>query len=228
MRTIIIGDIHGCSEQLEKLLALVQPDPSKDRIIFLGDLFDRGPDSWGVLQIIKKLADKFSERFVLLRGNHEDYLLQPSLSFTQRLVWERVGRSATVRSFKQHKEKMEESAPWIQEHSVLFYKGEGFNCVHAGLLVDPPEANDTYTLLHDHGIVLQNQYAGPLTITGHIALPSPAYFAGDGETVTELPQKIWQPLPLNGIICIDAGCGKGGTLIGMVIEDGRYMLCAAE
>ena len=224
MKTFIIGDIHGCSTPLLELLTILEPDPEHDRIILLGDLFDRGPDSWGVLQIVKHMEEDFGERFVLLRGNHEDYLLAPSLTLPERRVWERVGRGTTVRSFKEHKEKMEDSASWIREHSVMYYKGEGFNCVHAGLMVDPPEANDTYTLLHDHEIVLRNQYAGPLTITGHIALLNPVYFAGDGETAEELPFNRWQNLPTNGIICIDAGCGKGGTLVGMVIEDGRYIL----
>ena len=227
-RTLIIGDIHGCSAPLLELLKELGPDPESDRIILLGDLFDRGPDSWGVLQTVKHLAEDFGERFTLLRGNHEDYLLSEHLSFFQRRIWERVGRGTTVRSFKEHGERMEDSAPWIEAHSVLYYKGEGFSCVHAGLKADPPEANDIYTLLHDHEIVLENRYAGPLAVTGHIALAEPAYFAGDGETVFVLPLDEWQDLPADGIICIDAGCGKGGMLVGMEIENGRYILHAVE
>ena len=55
MRTLIISDIHGCSRPLEKLLAVLAPDPAQDRLILLGDLFDRGPDSWEVLQRVKEL-----------------------------------------------------------------------------------------------------------------------------------------------------------------------------
>ena len=228
MKTFIIGDIHGCSAPLLELLNVLEPDPDRDRIILLGDLFDRGPDSWGVFQIVKHLEEDFGERFVLLRGNHEDYLLTQNLSLPLRMVWERVGRGTTIRSFREHREKMEDSAPWIREHSVLYYREEDFSCVHAGLLVYPPEANDTATLLHDHDIVLENRYAGPLVITGHIALMAPAYFAGDEKTVEELPLNRWRDLPSNGIICIDAGCGKGGMLTGMVIEDGRYILHGAD
>ena len=72
MRTIIIGDIHGCSGALRLLLAKIMPDEKADRLILLGDLFDRGPDSWGVFQVVRELADKFGDRFVLLRGNHDD------------------------------------------------------------------------------------------------------------------------------------------------------------
>ena len=66
MRTIIIGDIHGCSGALDVLLAHIDPVPGKDRLVFLGDLFDRGPDSFGVLKKIKQLAENFGEDFILL------------------------------------------------------------------------------------------------------------------------------------------------------------------
>ena len=223
MRTIIIGDIHGCSQPLQALLERVQPAEG-DRLIFLGDLFDRGPDSWGVLQIVKQLEAKFGENFVLLRGNHEDYLLQPKLSLMQRMVWDRVGRQATVNSFKQHRERMEDSAPWLGAHCQMYYKGERFQCVHAGLRVDPLEANDVTTLIHDHTIVLNNAYAGPLTITGHIALTEPTWFAGDGKTTAKLPYAEEMTLPERGVLCIDTGCGKGGSLTGLVLEGTSYRL----
>ena len=254
MKTVIISDVHGCSGALRTLLAKIFPDPKEDRLIMLGDLFDRGPDSWGVFQMVKELADAYGDRFVLLRGNHEDYLMQPKLTFQQRLVWERVGRGATARSFKQHGEKMEDTLPWLKDHVVFYYRGESsepsgsadsraadgagegagagqaggggrtFQCVHAGLMIDPIEANDYYTMIHDHYVVEKNRYRGPLTIVGHIALEKPAWFAGDGKTVVKLEEEVWYDLPEKGIICIDAGCGKGGRLVGMVIEGGKYML----
>ena len=227
MRTIIIGDIHGCSGALRLLLAKITPDEKEDRLILLGDLFDRGPDSWGVFQMVRELADKFGDRFVLLRGNHEDYLLTPKLSVSMRFVWERVGRGATVKSFKAHGEKMESSAGWIGEHVVPFFRGEGFQCVHAGLKIDPIEINDHYTMIHDHGVAMENRYAGPLTIVGHIALEKPTWFPGLEQPVKQIPEGIRQELPQRGVICIDTGCGKGGRLTGMVIEDGKYILQSA-
>lgn len=221
---IIISDIHGCNAALQSLLTTLNPSPDTDSIILLGDLFDRGPEAWEVFQTVKQLQRSFWERFVMLRGNHEDYLLQSKLPLAMERVWNRVGKQATVKSFKQHKEKMEDTAPWIARHSVLYYKGTGFQCVHAGIKVDPPEVNDTYTLLHDHEIVFQNRYNGPLTITGHIALEKPAYFAGDGKMTKILPYGEKMMLPEKGIICIDTGCGKGGKLTAMVIEDGYFTL----
>ena len=227
MRTIIIGDIHGCSGALRLLLAKIMPDEKADRLILLGDLFDRGPDSWGVFQMVRELADKFGDSFVLLRGNHDDYLLTPKLSISMRLVWERVGRGTTVKSFKAHGEKMEDTAVWIGEHVVPFYRGEGFQCVHAGLKVDPIEMNDYYTMIHDHGVAMENRYAGPLTIVGHIALEKVTWFPGLEQPIKQIPEGTWQELPQRGVICIDTGCGKGGRLTGMVIEDGKYILQSA-
>ena len=226
MKTFIIGDIHGCAKELQALLERLRPDAAQDWLILLGDLYDRGPDSWEVLQIVQALATAYGDRFVLLRGNHEDYLLQAKLTLMQRLVWERVGRQATVNSFKRHQARMEDSAAWLKANCRMFYKAEGFQCVHAGLLVDPIEMNDSQTLLHDHDVVLRNHYAGPLTITGHIALAEPAWFAGDGKTLEKLPYGQWRALPEKGVLCIDTGCGKGGKLTGMTIEDRRYLLTA--
>ena len=227
MRTIIIGDIHGCDKILHALLDKVQPGED-DKLVLLGDLFDRGPESWEVFQTVKTLAANFGQRFVLLRGNHEDYLFQPKLSLLQRFVWERVGRGTTVSSFKAHGEQMEDAAPWLQEHSQMFYREDGIQCVHAGLMVDPIEVNDTQTMLHDHEIVLRNCYTGPLTVVGHIALDVPTYFAGDKKTTEKLPYGEWRSLPEKGIICIDTGCGKGGKLTGMIIEGTKYKLESAQ
>ena len=223
MRTIIIGDIHGCNKELCALLDKVHPE-KEDQVILLGDLFDRGPESWEVFHTVKSLQRTYGDQFVLLRGNHEDYLLKEKLTLKERMIWDKVGKGATVASFKSHGEKMEEAAPWIREHCRMYYKGDGFQCVHAGLLVDPIEANDTETMIHDHGIALRNCYKGPLTIVGHIALENPTWFAGDEKTAEILPYGEWRELPEKGTICIDTGCGKGGKLTALVKIQNKYNL----
>ena len=224
MRTIIIGDIHGCSIALDVLLAQVNPVPGKDRLVFLGDLFDRGPDSFGVLKRIKRLAENFVKDFILLLGNHEDYLLKPKLTKTQRMIWERVGRQATVSSFENAGVHMEDAIPWLKDHVRLYWKGDGFQCVHAGLMIDPPEVNDLETMVHSHEIVPMNRYNGPLMITGHIALDKVTWFAGDEETTKEYEDGVSYDLPATGVICIDTGCGKGGRLTAMMIDENKFML----
>ena len=223
MRTIIIADVHGCDKDLRSLLDKVRPT-AEDTVVMLGDLFDRGPDSYEVFQTVQELAAGLGERFVLLRGNHEDYLLTPKLTLVQRMVWERVGRSETVKSFRANGAKMEDAIPWLEERCQLFWRGEGIQCVHAGLMVDPIEINDRQTMIHDHEIALRNRYFGPLTVVGHIALEEPTWFAGDRKTKQKLSYGEWHPLPERGTICIDTGCGKGGKLTAMVVEDGEFVL----
>lgn len=227
MRTIIFGDIHGCSSALDDLLTQIKPVAGRDRLVFLGDLFDRGPDSFGVLQRVMNLADNFTNDFILLLGNHEDYLMQPQLTRMQRMIWERVGRQATVTSFEKSGAHMEDSIPWLKEHVRPYWKTDNFQCVHAGLMIDPPEVNDLETLVHSHEIVLKNRYTGLLTITGHIALEKATWFTGDGETTEELNEGVSLPLPERGVICIDTGCGKGGRLSAMLIDEKNYTLLSA-
>ncbi len=223
MRTILIGDVHGCDNALQALLDKVGAG-SRDTLVLLGDLFDRGPDSWEVFQTVRTLEEDFGERFALLRGNHEDYLLAEKLTLAQKHVWNRVGRRATVRSFRAHRARMEDAIPWLEAHCSLWWKGENLQAVHAGIQTTPVEENDSHTLMHDHEIVLKNVYAGPLTVTGHIALDYPMYFPGDGRKRQPVQPGEWHPTPENGVICIDTGCGKGGRLTAMIAEEGRFRL----
>lgn len=223
MRTIIIGDIHGCNQKLSPLLDKVKPE-MEDRLILLGDLFDRGSESWEVFQTVQKLNESLGERLVLLKGNHEDYLMTENLTFSQKLMWDRVGRRATIKSFKQHGAQMEDTRPFLQAKCQLFWRGENVQAVHAGIKVNPIEDNDLYTLVHDHDVVLQNHYSGPLTVVGHIAIDFPMWFKGDGETRELLPPGEWLTLPKQGVICIDTGCGKSGRLTAMIVEDERFRL----
>ncbi len=218
MSTIIIGDIHGCARALSRMLEKLDPSPRRDRLIFLGDLFDRGSESWEVWREVRSLADIFGDKFTLLRGNHEDYLLSEKLTFSQKRMWDRVGRQATIRSFKAHGHQMEETIPWLKEKCRDFYRDEVIQCVHAGLKTEPIEVNDTQTLFHDHDITEQNRYAGRLTVTGHISLSAPTWFLGDGKTAEKLPVREERSLPEKGIICIDTGCGKGGRLTAMSVD----------
>ena len=72
MRTLAIGDIHGCNTALAQLLLQVQPT-SKDQIIFVGDYIDRGPGSRQVIESLLELRRTRSP--VFLRGNHEVMIL---------------------------------------------------------------------------------------------------------------------------------------------------------
>ena len=70
MRRIFIGDIQGCRDELEELLAAVAFDPAADELQPVGDFVNRGPDSLGTLRLLRSLG----ARGVL--GNHDLHLLQ--------------------------------------------------------------------------------------------------------------------------------------------------------
>ncbi|MDB6095046.1 MAG: metallophosphoesterase [Verrucomicrobia bacterium] len=67
-RLIAIGDIHGCHREFEDLLEKLSPEKS-DRLVLLGDLVNRGPDSAKVISLAREYAS------VSLLGNHELRLL---------------------------------------------------------------------------------------------------------------------------------------------------------
>ena len=52
-RTIIVGDVHGCRRELEQLLDKVA-FATGDRLVFVGDLVARGPDSLRVLDVVRR------------------------------------------------------------------------------------------------------------------------------------------------------------------------------
>ena len=65
MRTLLVGDIHGCYEELQELLVAARIQAS-DRIISVGDLADRGPESPQVLEFFLERPNS-----QVIMGNHE-------------------------------------------------------------------------------------------------------------------------------------------------------------
>ena len=72
-KTFIIGDVHGCLEELLDLMQLLDPSVN-DQIFFIGDLIDRGPDSVGVVRQVLEWSKQKKVRLII--GNHEEKFLR--------------------------------------------------------------------------------------------------------------------------------------------------------
>jgi bis(5'-nucleosyl)-tetraphosphatase (symmetrical) len=122
MATYVIGDIQGCFEALEKLLDRIGFDARRDRLWFVGDLVNRGPDSLATLRFVKSLG----EGAVTVLGNHDLHLLTVAAGFAH------LHRGDTVSDILQAPDR-EELLAWLRGCKLMHVE-EGWAMVHAGLL----------------------------------------------------------------------------------------------
>jgi serine/threonine protein phosphatase 1 len=138
-RTFVVGDIHGCVDELDWLLEAIAPT-SSDTMIFLGDYVDRGPASGAVIERLLRLRRGLLD-CVFLRGNHEDmflaYMGQHGLHGDAFLY---NGGEATLRSYGVERRTPQDVARALPPEHLEFllslklqHLQGGFLCVHAGL-----------------------------------------------------------------------------------------------
>lgn len=84
-RDLIVGDVHGQGPLLDRLLQHAQFDPKRDRVIALGDLVDRGPDS---AALIHRTTQK---GWYSLMGNHEALMITAAEDWDVDRIWRRNG-----------------------------------------------------------------------------------------------------------------------------------------
>jgi serine/threonine protein phosphatase 1 len=136
-RLFVIGDSHGCLNELEKLLTLTdQYIKSDDEYVFLGDYIDRGPNSKGVVDLLIERGKSHPIKHTFLRGNHEEMLLDKSE------YWGRNGGWATLDSYGREPYENKDWTTLIpKDHwefynsTEIYYKVGRTFCVHAG--IDP-------------------------------------------------------------------------------------------
>jgi len=134
----VISDIHGCSMPLAKLLNKIKPLAKSDKVIFIGDYIDRGPDSKGVIDILLQLRTEHS-RVITLMGNHEWMLLNALRGMGEKEFLS-IGGDATLKSYGIPTESITNLASLIpQSHLDFFFEllpywqDENYIYVHAGL-----------------------------------------------------------------------------------------------
>ncbi|HET9530793.1 MAG TPA: metallophosphoesterase family protein [Blastocatellia bacterium] len=175
MATYVIGDIHGRLNLLDQLISNVPWDVKSDKIVFLGDLIDRGPDAPGVVDRVISLVGE-NPAIVVLRGNHEQMLLD-CLDYRdiQWLIPENGGL-ATLSSYGIDIDEIDDVTDIIipEEHiqfmrTLPFYhEDEQAIYVHAGLVPDEhPSETDPDVLMWTRDIDFFKGYDGKLCFFGH-------------------------------------------------------------
>ena len=134
----VIGDIHGCSMALAKLLKKIKPLAKGDKVIFIGDYIDRGPDSKGVIEIILQLRAEHA-RVLALMGNHE-WMLLNALRGIGKKEFLSIGGDATLKSYGIPTGSINNLAALIPRSHLDFFlellpywQDENYIYVHAGL-----------------------------------------------------------------------------------------------
>jgi hypothetical protein len=69
-RLIIVGDVHGCQDEVERLMRRCDYDSKADQLIYVGDLIGKGPRGADAVRYARR------EQALVIRGNHEDFLLK--------------------------------------------------------------------------------------------------------------------------------------------------------
>lgn len=218
-RVYAIGDVHGCLDQLNRLLDRIAGDlhkrASKAHLIFLGDLIDRGPDSAGVVN--RLLSGSLpGDRQTFLSGNHEEVLLDcydgnletcgPWLQFGGLQTLESYGLSRTeiFERAGQLSEALREVIPadhisFVRSFSNYLEIGD-YLFVHAGIrpnvALDQQSASDLRWIRNDFLDSAVDH--GRVVVHGHSIVP-------------EIDVR-------HNRISVDTGCYRTGQLSALVLE----------
>jgi len=203
VRTIIVGDVHGCRRELEQLLDRVRFS-SGDRLVFVGDLIARGPDTPGVLDIARRTGA------IIVRGNHEQKILD----------WREDDEVVLGRTHLEVARAMRDVDWTLLETSPLWIDlpEHGARVVHAGVLpgVDI-EDQDEHTLLHIRTVGVRGSKKSSAKAQG---IPWATLYRGP-------PQIVFGHNAVAGLQLepwatgLDTACVYGGRLSAMVLREGE-------
>jgi serine/threonine protein phosphatase 1 len=206
MRTLAIGDIHGCALAFRAILDAVALEPD-DRVITLGDYVDRGSDSRGVLDRLVRLQREC--RLVALLGNHDDMLLQASRGIHPSIYLE-MGGLSTLASYGG---SGPEDIALIPDDHIVFLERcvDSFEIdthifVHASYVPHLPMSEQPALALRWESLrddIPAPHHSGKVVIAGHTS------------------QRNGEILDLGHIKCIDTCCYGGGWLTALDVCSGQ-------
>ena len=208
MRTLAIGDIHGCHVALTTLLEQIALRPS-DRIIFLGDYIDRGPASREVVESLLQLSGKCTP--VFLRGNHEVMILDAREDALKTNLWQSYGGFEALISYganyNQNWATIIPDSHWaFFERTMRYVETEGHIFIHACLDAEAEMDEQPDWLLYWESVDrLKPHKSGKRIVCGHS------------------PQRSGQILDLGFALCIDTGAVNGGWLTCLDVGTGEWL-----
>lgn len=206
-RTIAIGDVHGCADEFEELLLALDIKPG-DRVIQLGDLVNRGPDSCRVI----KLAREYNVEAIL--GNHELRLLEAL----------RTGKSGLLKDYDLPTMKALSRKDWAYLEELPKYRFDAdLNTifVHGGFLPSKPwqtQSAETITsiqVISSKGKAAKRSDAPDAPFWADTWCGEPFVVYGHTPRPNTYERK--------GSIGIDTGCVYGGHLTAYIVEDGSMV-----
>ncbi len=179
-RIYAIGDIHGCATQMEALIARLDIDARHDRLIFIGDYIDRGPDPREVVDRILDLREKL-DHVICLLGNHEQMFLNFYLEHRDLELFLGNGGSSTLLSYGFQRSRRDPSFQVPDRHlqfyqSLLpYYETADHIFVHAGLRpgVPLPEQDMDDLIWSRFEFILSPHDFGKRVIFGHTPFSVP-------------------------------------------------------
>lgn len=122
MATYAIGDLQGCADELQALLAQVAFRAGPDRLWFVGDLVNRGPKSLEALRFVRSLG----ESAVVVLGNHDFHLLCLAEGFANKRPDDTLDEVLAAPDAAQ-------LLDWLRRRPLMHVEA-GYAMVHAGLL----------------------------------------------------------------------------------------------
>lgn len=206
-RTIVVGDIHGCYDELTELLDKAGLE-KKDRVISVGDLITKGPKNREVLELF--MTDK---RFSAVMGNHDLALRRRWNGEHQKL------KSAQKKAHKELKGDKEKYVGFL--NALPFHIDLGSHLVvHAGLRPDVAlhsQTTDDLTRLRTLGEDFESRHG------------TPWYDEYDGEQIVLFGH--WpaaEPRRSRKAIGLDTGCVYGYSLTAYIIETDEFVSVKAK
>ena len=174
-RLLAVGDIHGSLERLKGLMALVRPE-GRDRVVFLGDYIDRGPDGKGVIDYLIAFGVRFPNS-IFLKGNHEEMFLD-FLNERDQLGFLVNGGETTLASYrKEGGINIPKAHLDFLEKLPTSFETDQFIFVHAGLRPGLPlRAQREGDMLWIRDEFIRSNYNwGKVVVFGHTPLRTPLF-----------------------------------------------------